>query len=146
MAVNLIGVYRDLYMPQWLWVNTLSLARHFGWEPRGTSPVREMGYTDEGYEFSAYQHVSSGDAHHLAEALEIARAEFASRNWHTFDETEAAPGDLVAVPATFGLKYTWTHPAPKNDFAMCTRELLALWYRDLGCLITICREGEFMIG
>lgn len=145
MSVVLSGDLRVVYMPQWEWLNTLSLAKNFGWAPRGTSPNRELGYTDEGYEFSAHQEVSGGDAHHLANALERAMGQFVDRGWSAVDAERASPSDLVIVPATFGVKYIFAYAAPPDKPVMCSREMLATWYRALESLVTLCREGSFRI-
>ncbi len=145
MAVQLTGDSRTVYMPQWEWLNTLSLAKCFGWTPRGTSPNREMGHTDEGYVFSAYQEVSGGDAHHLANALEQAVAELVDRGWSAVDADAVCPGDLVRVPHTFGVKCIFAYPAPQDEPVLCSREMLATWCHDLKSLVALCREGSFRI-
>lgn len=144
MAVSLLGVSKHLYMLQSQWVNVLSLARHFGWEPQGAMPRRDLGFSDEGYEFSAYQQVADEDAGAFADALERARGEFVRRGWDEADGSEIEACD-VAVPATFGLRYVHGHPVPQDDFAMCSKKMLAALCQQAGGLITLCREGGFVI-
>ncbi|MCL4197691.1 MAG: hypothetical protein KJZ69_09385 [Phycisphaerales bacterium] len=146
MAVSLIGNFTEMYMAQWVWLNTLSLAKHFGWEPVGTSPHPRMGSDYEGYEFSAYQEVSRADAKRLANAIEKALNEFTQRGWHSLDDVELSPNDLVAVPATFGIRFVSTFDVPERDFAMCPRGTLVDWCEQLRHLIALCRESDFMIG
>lgn len=144
MAVILLGTRQDIYMSQWKWVNTLSLARHFGWEPRGATPRRNLGFADDDYEFSAYQQVAEDDAADFADAIERATIEFANRGWDTA-EAETVQTCDVAVPATFGLKCVHTWPAPQGDFAMCSRQMLAEWCEALKRLVSLCRDGGFVI-
>lgn len=144
MAVTLLGVSKDLCLPQAQWVNMLSLARHFGWEPQGARPRRDLGFSDEGYEFSAYQQVADEDAKAFSDALERARSEFVRRGWDEADESEVETCD-IPVPATFGLRYTHSHPVPQDDFAMCSKKMLAAMCQRMDALIALCRESGFVI-